>query len=146
MKRLILIVAGALLILAPRAWAGGRAGTGVDEKILAAIRQVESGGNDNSVGDKGKAIGPYQIHHGYWKDATDFDKSIGGTYKDCFKPDYAKKVVKAYLRRYAPKDASYEVIARIHNGGGGIMKRQGTKAWINTTKYWNKVRKVLEAR
>lgn len=140
MKSRFLIVIGALLILAPRAWAG------VDEKFLTALRQVESGGNDKSVGDKGKAIGPYQIHWAYWKDATDFDKSIGGTYKDCFKPEYAKKVVKAYLRRHAPKDASYETLARIHNGGAKIMKRQGTKAWDNTTKYWSKVRKVLEKR
>ena len=107
---------------------------------------MESSGNDRAVGDKGKAIGPYQIHWAYWKDATDFDKSIGGTYKDCFNPEYAKKVVKAYLRRYAPKDASYETLARIHNGGASIMERKNTKAWHNTTKYWAKVRKVLEKR
>lgn len=139
-RRFLFLVAAVVLVLAPRAWAG------VDEKFLAALRQVESSGNDKSVGDKGKAIGPYQIHWAYWKDATDFDKSIGGTYKDCFNHEYAKKVVKAYLRRYAPKDASYETLARIHNGGANIMKRQNTKAWHNTTKYWAKVRKVLEKR
>jgi len=129
--RILLIIVGALLILVPRAWAG------VDDKFLAAVRQVESSGRDHLVGDGGEAIGPYQIHKAYWKDATNFDKTIGGTYKDCFNPEYAKKVVKAYLRRYAPKDASYETLARIHNGGPkGHLKRA-------TIGYWKKIKEAL---
>ena len=111
--------------------------------LLTAIRQVESRGNDKAVGDGGKAIGPYQIHKAYWQDAVDFDKSIGGSYNDCFDPVYAEKVVRAYLKRYAPKNATLEQMARIHNGGPKILKRQGTKAWDNTTKYWQKVKKEL---
>lgn len=104
---------------------------------------VESGGDPTAVGDGGKAIGAFQIHIGYWKDAVAFDKTLGGTYHDCFNPDYARRVVKAYLARYAPAGASMETMARIHNGGCGIMKKKGTKAWHNTTAYWNKVRKRL---
>ena len=47
---------------------------------------VESGGvsdPENAVGDGGKAIGPYQIHEVYWKDANSFDSSLGGTYQNC---------------------------------------------------------------
>lgn len=132
MKKKIAIIIAALLILVPRVWAG------VDEKFLAAVRQVESSGKDNLVGDNGAAIGPYQIHKAYWKDAVEFDKSIGGKYEDCFNHEYAKKVVKAYLRRYAPKDASYETLARIHNGG----PRGGSKT--ATIGYWKKVKRVLK--
>ena len=94
--------------------------------ILPALAQVESGGNANAVGDKGKAIGIYQIHWAYWKDATDHDPSIGGSYRDCFDPVYAEKVVRAYLARYAPKNATLEQLARIHNGGGGILRKQNS--------------------
>lgn len=112
-------------------------------ELLDAIRQVESGGNDDAVGDGGKAIGAYQIWYGYWKDAYDFDKTLGGTYQDCRDPDYARRVVLAYFSRYAPKDATCEQLARMHNGGCGILKRKGTTAWNNTTKYWIKVQKEM---
>ena len=117
--------------------------------ILPALATVESSNNPNAVGDKGKAIGIYQIHWAYWKDATDHDKSIGGSYRDCFDPVYAERIVRAYLARYAPKGATLEQLARIHNGGGGILKKQHStkekdkKAWANTTAYWNKVKKEL---
>lgn len=106
--------------------------------LLSAIRQVESGGNDQAVGDNGKAIGPYQIHRVYWQDAVDFDKRIGGSYEDCYDPEYAKKVVRAYMKRYAPKDASDETYARIHNGGPRGATIKATKP------YWAKVRKAMK--
>lgn len=102
--------------------------------LLNAIRQVESGGNDNAVGDKGKAIGPYQIHRVYWQDAVEYDKTLGGTYADCYDPTYARRVVIAYLSRYAPKNATAEDLARIHNGGPRGHKKTAT------VKYWNKVK------
>lgn len=111
---------------------------GQSATLLAAIRQVESGGNDRAVGDNGKAIGPYQIHEVYWRDAVDFDKNIGGTYKDCYDPAYAEKIVRAYMRRYAPKNSSDEVFARIHNGGPKGAERKPTKP------YWAKVKKAMK--
>lgn len=112
--------------------------SGQSEKLLAAIRQVESGGNDKAVGDGGKAIGPYQIHRVYWQDAVHFDKRLGGSYEDCYDPEYAKKVVRAYMKRYAPKDASDETYARIHNGGPRGATIKATKP------YWAKVRKAMK--
>ena len=134
-RRLLFLTAAVLLILSPRAWAG------VDEKFLAALRQVESSGNDKSVGDKGKAIGPYQIHWAYWKDATDFDKSIGGKYEDVVKLDYAIKVMASYLRRYCPKavtSGNYEVLARVHNGGPNGANK------VATINYWQRVKTELD--
>lgn len=106
-------------------------------ELLEAIKQAESGGRADAVGDNGKAIGCFQIHRVYWQDAVDFDPSIGGSYRDCYDPAYAEKVVRAYMRRYAPKGASDEQMARIHNGGPSGHKKTAT------IKYWEKVRKHL---
>lgn len=105
--------------------------------ILSAIRSVESGGNDSAVGDKGKAKGGLQIWWSYWKDAYDFDPSLGGRYEDCTNRAYADRVVLAYMSRYAP-DWKPETIARIHNGGRNGMNKK------STVKYWIKVKRVLD--
>lgn len=108
------------------------------DALLNAISKVESNNNPNAVGDNGKAIGIYQIHLSYWKDAIEHDPSIGGSYEDCKNPEYARKIVIAYMDRYAPKNASDETLARIHNGGPMGYKKASTK------KYWNKVKKELK--
>ena len=122
------------------------------DRILDAIRQVETGGESdpaNAVGDGGQAIGPFQIHKAYWQDAVDHDPSIGGVYADCKNEAYARKIVTAYLSRYC-KVWTDENAARIHNGGCGILKRQHStkakdqKAWANNTKYWSKVKAHLD--
>lgn len=111
------------------------------DRLLDAIRQVESGGKD-LVGDGGKAIGPYQIHREYWRDAVEHDPSIGGTYTDCHSETYSRRVVRAYLTRYG-KGRTDEQMARIHNGGCGILKRVGSAAWVRTTRYWNRVKGAM---
>ena len=107
-------------------------------KFLAALRQVESGSDDQVVGDNGKAIGGFQIWRVYWQDAVDYDKTIGGKYENCFNRNYAERVVVAYLNRYAPEGASWETLARIHNGGPKGYKIKATE------KYWQKVKRELE--
>ena len=107
-------------------------------KLLEAIRQVESHGNPNLVGDNGKAIGSFQIWRTYWQDAVEHDKTIGGKYEDCKNDEYAKRIVLAYWDRYAPKNATNEQLARIHNGGPQGWKNS------NTIKYWNKIKKELK--
>ena len=107
-------------------------------ELVDAIHQVESSGSTktNIVGDGGKAIGPLQIHKAAWIDATQYDKSIKGSYQDCYKLDYSKKVFFAYIKRYG-KGKSIEQQARIWNGGPkGHLKPA-------TIKYWNKVKKHL---
>src|SRR5262245_12012362 len=72
------------------------------DELLAAIRMVESGGlkdgGRRATGDGGKAIGPFQIHRPYW-----IDSKIPGKHDDCRDPEYARRVVLAYWKRYAPK-------------------------------------------
>lgn len=104
---------------------------------MQAIEQVESRGNAKAVGDNGRAIGPFQIWRSYWQDAVEHDKNIGGRYDDCFDKEYSKRIVLAYWDRYAPKNATDEQLARIHNGGPkGNLNRK-------TLKYWAKVKKEL---
>jgi len=53
-------------------------------------------------------------------------------------PAYAREVIKAYMARYAPKGASWEDMARIHNGGPKGHRKSSTKA------YWAKVQAKLK--
>lgn len=111
--------------------------------LLDAIRMVESSDGKNLIGDRGKAIGPYQIHKCYWEDAVEFDPSIGGSYKDCMNRAYAERVVVAYLNRYATarrigSTPTYEDMARIHNGGPNGFKSDKTEG------YWDKVEKHID--
>ena len=110
------------------------------DNILDAVQKVETGGSKdpaNAVGDGGKAIGPLQIHYSYWKDAVDFDPSIGGKYSDCKNEAYARKIVIAYWTRYAP-NWSFETLSRVHNGGPKGWKKP------STLDYWRKVRENLD--
>ena len=108
------------------------------ENLLDAIEQVESSGMGANTpdGDGGKAIGPFQIHRAYWRDAVEFDRTIGGKYEDCRKPEYARKVVRAYLSRYG-KGKSAKELARIHNGGPKGHRK------ASTLPYWEKVDEIL---
>lgn len=113
-------------------------------RLLDAIRQVESGGNDRLIGDGGKAIGPYQIHKVYWQDAIEHDPSIGGSYEDCFDPKYAERIMHAYMDRHAARNATAEDISRLHNGGPKALKaKPGSRLKAALDKYWRKVREAM---
>ena len=113
--------------------------------ILDAIESVETGGGAdpaNAVGDGGKALGPMQIHRVYWADAVEHDPTLvanGETYQSVRDRTYARRVVMAYMSRYA-KTWSAEEIARLHNGGPAAMK---AKRKHLTDGYWAKVRAAL---
>lgn len=111
-----------------------------NDKLIRAVHLVETGGRLGAIkGDNGLALGPLQIHYGCWKDAVEFDKSIGGKYEDCKDLEYSKKIFLAYQRRYAKFTRnSPEQMARLWNGGLG-----GIKTPKNTNQYWNKVKKHL---
>ena len=114
---------------------------GHNDNILKAIRVVECGDVENPPDGKAGEIGPYQILECYWKEALEYMPRIGGTYEDCRKEPYARKVVEAYMRRYAItawKNGDAEDISRTHNGGPkGIFK-------TSTLPYWHKVQGVLK--
>ena len=104
--------------------------------FFAALHQVETGGALGGIkGDKGKALGPLQIHRAYHADSR-----VGGEYLRCADLEYSKNVVTAYLKRYAPaawEAGDVSTLARIHNGGPrGHLKPA-------TLKYSQKVLRVL---
>lgn len=109
--------------------------------ILHAIRMVESGGDDAvGDGDGGRAIGPYQIHEVYWRDASAHDPGLGGGYQDCRGRAYAERVVAAYMERHAAaawRSGDAQTIARVHNGGPLGAEKSATLG------YWRRVRANL---
>ena len=110
-------------------------------QILNAIRFVESGDRDPVPdGDGGLAIGPYQIHAIYWRDAIAFEPSLGGTYQDCRRRAYAERVIDAYMRKWIPVEWARgfaETIAKVHNGGPKGADNPKTAG------YWERVRSKL---
>ena len=105
--------------------------------FFAALHQVETGGAlGATLGDKGQALGPLQIHRAYHADSR-----VAGDYSRCADLEYSKQVVTAYMQRYAKAawDAGdMATLARIHNGGPrGHLKPA-------TLKYSQKVLRVLK--
>ncbi len=98
------------------------------DSFFRALHLVETSGRIGPIlGDGGRALGPLQIHRGYHADAR-----IGGDYSRCEDLDYSKRVVTAYLQRYAPAAwaaGDVETLARIHNGGPRGHLKPATKGY-----------------
>jgi len=96
--------------------------------FFRALHIVETSGRTGAIlGDNGKALGPLQIHRAYHADAR-----IGGDYSRCADLDYSKRVVTAYLQRYAPAAwaaGDVTTLARVHNGGPRGASKQVTVAY-----------------
>ena len=124
-------------------------------QVFEALNMVEASGKKENVpsGDNGKAIGPLQIHKIYWTDAMEFNgwkndrfKIDNTEYSQCQEWAYSKKVVDAYMTRYAPDSWSDSMelrhvrwVARIHNGGPSGNDKRATE------EYSNKVIRILMA-
>ncbi len=108
----------------------------IPDKFFRAIHTVETSGRTGAiVGDGGRALGPYQIHRAYWADSR-----VGGQYEQVAHEPYARRVVTAYLTRYAREaiaNGDLETLARIHNGGPRGHQR------ATTLNYWHRVRRHL---
>jgi len=108
----------------------------LDSNFLHSINMVEASGKQGDIhGDHGKALGGYQIHKSFWKDAVEYDKTIGGSYSDVTNKEYAEKVVTAYLNRYAKKAVEahdYKALAYAFHRGD------------DNAKYWLRVKTNLE--
>ena len=114
---------------------------GIDLATVLYIVKGESSFNPKAIGDNGKSIGIFQIQKICWLDATNFNKTTGGKYENCFGIEYSKKIVKAYLNRYcsrAIENNDFETMARIWNGGPFGHRKESTK------KYWDKIKKELD--
>ena len=96
--------------------------------FFRALHVVETSGRTGAIiGDNGRSLGPLQIMRAYHSDAR-----IGGDYSRCADLDYSRRVVTAYLQRYAPQAwASGDVVtlARIHNGGPRGASKPATVAY-----------------
>ena len=112
--------------------------------LTQAIIQVESGGNDNAIGDNGKALGCMQIWQCVWDDVKSKPELKGYTYQDVTNRKVAIMVFNAYMARYCTKkrlgrEPTDEDRARCHNSGPNFFKKKHL-----TDGYWKKVKKVLD--
>jgi hypothetical protein len=55
-------------------------------------------------------------------------------YADCMGKEYSERIIRAYWSRYAPRGATPEQLARIHNGGPRGHLKSATRG------YWRKIR------
>ena len=95
------------------------------ESFWRALHLVETSGRQGPIlGDNGRSLGPLQISRAYFTDSR-----VGGTYEQVTDLGFARRVVSAYLQRYAPKAwAAGDVVtlARIHNGGPAGANKAAT--------------------
>ena len=120
----------------------------VTEELLDAIEQVESNCNPNAIGDKGNAVGSFQIWKIYVKDVNRIldlnNVKRKYTYEDRYSRKKSREMVRIYLEHYGKryekltgKEATEEIYSRIHNGGVNGWKKRVT------IPYWGKVKKHL---
>jgi len=99
------------------------------ESFWRALHQVETSGRHGAIlGDNGRSLGPLQISRAYWQDAR-----VGGSYSQVTSIVYARRVVTAYLKRYAPAawaKGDWRTLCRIHNGGLTGHKKAATLPYL----------------
>ena len=107
------------------------------DSFFRALHIVETSGKlGPTIGDQGRALGPLQIHKSYHADSR-----VAGDYSRCADLDYSKRVVTAYLKRYAPQAwaaGDIETLARIHNGGPKGATKPATKSYATKVKAFSK--------
>ena len=116
------------------------------EDLLDAIEQVESGGDADSVGDNGRAVGTMQI----WKIYVDDVNRILGknwySYGDRGNREKSREMVTVYLRHYATakrlgREPTFEDMAAMHCAGpNGYLQKDE----LAVKKYLEKVKKELD--
>lgn len=114
----------------------------IDPNLIFAIAMTESSNCDhpNGSNDYGRAKGRYQIKKIYWTDGCKFLK-VNWSWNDAYDQIRARKIVISYLEHYGRnykkitgEDPSYEVFAKIHNGGPYGWRKSSTE------EYWTKVK------
>ena len=105
--------------------------------LISALIIVESSGNDQAIGDNGRALGPLQIHRGV---VLDVNRITGSHYRHSEMTNRvaARAVCEAYLKHWG-KGKTTEEQARIWNAGP-----QGHKKKTATQAYWLKVQRNLK--
>jgi hypothetical protein len=104
--------------------------------LISALIIVESSGNDQAIGDNGRALGPLQIHRGV---VQDVNRITGSNYRweSMTNRAQARAVCEAYLQHYG-RGKTTEQQARIWNGGPTGDRKPVTLA------YWRRVQKAIK--
>ena len=105
------------------------------ERLLNAIRQVESGGR-NVTGDGGKAVGVYQLHKCVVDDVNRIYKTKY-QYIDRQNEAKSRQIARLYLKHYG-KGLSQLEQARVFNGGPRGHKKE------STIKYAMKIERAMK--
>ena len=117
--------------------------------FLLALAMVESHIDDDAIGKHGE-VGRYQISQIYIDDVNRIIKEKGDnttfTLQDMKNPYLAQRAILEYINYYGTKykndtgsnDVTWEVVARIHNGGPYGYKKDCTIG------YWQKVKKAMD--
>ena len=112
--------------------------------LILALINIESGGDNDAVGDSGRSYGALQIHECVIKDVN----RIYGTeyiHLDAFDRAKAIDICRLYLEYWCSsgrlgREATLEDYARAWNGGGprGYKKPSTLKYWIRVKQQLNK--------
>ena len=108
----------------------------IEDKLIAAIIQVESGGDTLAYNLAEDAVGCLQIRPIMVREVNRLVGKDSFTLKDRWSK--VKSIQMFNILRSHLKGASDEQIARVWNGGYNGHKKQ------STIKYWNKVRKNIK--
>jgi hypothetical protein len=74
-----------LSLLALCSFASAKTSEIISEKFLDSVAMIESGFNPKAVGDKGKALGAYQLHEDAWIDACKWmEVNDNGTFQESY--------------------------------------------------------------
>ena len=103
-------------------------------RLFDAIRQVESGGNDQALGDAGRSIGPYQCGLAAFLDG-------GGMVADYPRLAYDRAATEAVMVRYWAKFGAVTDSDRAKCWNIGPKWR--TRARAAGDKYWTRVREAM---
>lgn len=123
------------------------------DKLIEAIIQVESGGDDYAVGDKHLpreewAYGPLQIRKPYVEDVNRVYKTNLKSTDMLGNRALSIDTFKKYMSIYATakrlgREPTQEDIARMHNAGPAGYIKDGSRRDKLASAYWEKVRKYL---
>ena len=111
--------------------------------LITALMIVESSGNDQTIGDNGRALGPLQIHRGV---VLDVNRITGSNYRhqDMTNRAAARAVCQAYLEHYVTekrigRKPTIADFAKVWNSGPDGFKKTcsekyAAKVQLQTTK------------
>lgn len=111
----------------------------VPAELLDAIEQVESSGRGKVKGDKGKAVGAYQIHPITVEDANRILGRGKYTLLDRYNREKSREMCAIILWHYE-RGKGFAAMARRWNGGTGWRNKPSTVV------YWGKVQKEMALR